>query len=106
MVFWLFFCFLFVLWVFLVFCLFFTLEQHLTAKKREGRWRTGGGVPYICMYTHISLSLSLSLSRDALRPIVRSAAMIGISMSSKSFDWFAFTRSGAAWCKRQSSGQR
>ena len=43
--------FLFVLCFFLkVFFHFFSLEQHLTAKKSEGRWGTGGGEYHIYMY--------------------------------------------------------
>ena len=45
--------------VFLVFFRFFSLEQHLTAKKREGRWGTGGGVPYIYIYAHIYIYIYL-----------------------------------------------
>ena len=41
--------------VFLVFFSFFSLEQHLTAKKWEGRWGTGGGVPYMYMYIYMYL---------------------------------------------------
>ena len=46
---------MFVLCFFSVFCPFFSLEQHLTAKKWEGRWGTGGGgtiYMYICIYIY------------------------------------------------------
>ena len=54
------FCFYLFCGFFLVFFFsFFSLEQHLTAKKWEGRWGTGGGVPYVYIYVYIHIHIFL-----------------------------------------------
>ena len=57
------------LWVFFkCFFNFYSLEQHLKAKKWEGRWGTGGGGTiyiYICSMLLLQRTTNLVLSMEA-----------------------------------------